>query len=87
MSLAQVGLPLLAIIAFIILTFLPAIIELKKPKDPGPRLISNGDSRLSIPLNIFLNIPSIDDASAKLLTPIISELLDFLPDIEVSQIT
>jgi len=31
---------ILALCAFIILLFLPSIIELKRPKDPGPRKIA-----------------------------------------------
>lgn len=83
MSSAQVGLPLLTIIVFIILTFLPAIIELKKPKNSGPRIIFDGDSQLSMPLSIFLNVPSIDDTSTNFVASTTSGLLDFLPDIEV----
>lgn len=29
------------VLTFLILMFLPAIIELKKPKDPGPRIIKD----------------------------------------------
>ncbi|MDW8023127.1 MAG: hypothetical protein RMJ15_05265 [Nitrososphaerota archaeon] len=29
----------IGVLTFILVMFLPAIIELKKPKDPGPRMI------------------------------------------------
>jgi hypothetical protein len=46
-----------AIAMIIILFFLPAIIELKRPKDAGPRIISDNPAKITLSM---LKIPIID---------------------------
>jgi hypothetical protein len=45
----------------IIITFLPAFIELKKPKDGGPRKITTEIPELSMHLKHFIPIANIED--------------------------
>ena len=54
-----------AIAMIIILFFLPAIIELKKPKDAGPRMISDNPAKLTLGM---LKIPIIDIEERQRLT-------------------
>ena len=71
---------ILAITSFtIILLFLPAIIELKKPRDAGPRLII--DNSAKIQLSVFDSIINIDDDSNFHLNQE-SGFLNFIPDLE-----
>jgi hypothetical protein len=46
-----------AIAMIIILFFLPAIVELKKPKDAGPRIINDNPAKITLDV---LKIPIID---------------------------
>jgi len=65
------------ILFFFILTFLPSIIELKKPKDPGPRIIVEYD-------HIYLSdLEGGNELKAKVsILEGIMAILTFLPDIE-----
>ena len=52
---------LVAAIAMVFtLLFLPAIIELKRPKDSGPRLITNDISKLML-ISLHLHILNIEE--------------------------
>jgi len=66
---------------FLILTFLPSIVELKKPKDPEPRIIVEYDH---IYLSDLENRKS-EDGELKANVSILGEImaiLTFLPDLE-----
>jgi hypothetical protein len=54
-----------AIAMIIILFFLPAIIELKKPKDAGPRIIDDNPAKITLGM---LKIPIIDIEERQKLT-------------------
>ena len=54
-----------AIAMIIILFFLPAIIELKKPKDAGPRIINDNPAKITLGM---LKIPIIDIEEGQKLT-------------------
>ena len=57
---------LAALIAMIIiLFFLPAIMELKRPKDAGPRIISDNPAKITLGM---LRIPIIDIEESQNLT-------------------
>ena len=47
----------IAIAMIVILFFLPAIIELKRPKDAGPRIIKDSPTKVTLSM---LKIPIID---------------------------
>jgi hypothetical protein len=54
-----------AIAMIIILFFLPAIIELKRPKDAGPRIINDNPAKMTLGM---LKIPIIDIEEGQRLT-------------------
>lgn len=71
-----------SILLFIVLTLLPSIIELKKPKDPGPRAIREYDLASLHDLDmkkvleeneVKANLPAFKEVGA---------ILAFLPDLE-----
>ncbi len=74
----------LGVLIFIIFMLLPAIIELKNPKDPGPRIIK--DSAVLDDFNMKIN--SVDDDVEKelkfdeLIVKKVSEALAILPSLE-----
>jgi hypothetical protein len=45
----------------VLLTFLPAFIELKKPKDGGPRLITTGIPEVNSCIVRFIPLANIED--------------------------
>lgn len=47
---------LFGILFFIILTLLPSIIELKRPKDPGPKIIKDYDYETLHDLDVETNL-------------------------------
>jgi hypothetical protein len=54
-----------AVAVIIILFFLPAIIELKRPKDAGPRIISDNPAKITLGM---LKLPIIDIEERQKLT-------------------
>ncbi|MBX5321012.1 MAG: hypothetical protein QHH12_03565 [Candidatus Bathyarchaeota archaeon] len=72
------------VLTFIILMLLPAIIELKKPKDPGPRIIKD----LIVLCDLDMEINSIIDKDGeepkldKLILKEVSAILAVLPSLE-----
>ncbi|MEM3703403.1 MAG: hypothetical protein QXX79_03150 [Candidatus Bathyarchaeia archaeon] len=68
----------LAVLTFIIVMLLPALIELKKPKDAGPRIMLEEAVYLQI-LNASLNIPLLDgDDEVELNQKIIERMVKVL---------
>jgi hypothetical protein len=77
----------LAVLAFIIVMLMPALFELKKPKDAGPRIMLEDMLYLQI-LNASPNIPllDVDDEKVELNQNIIEKMvkvLAVLPKLEV----
>jgi hypothetical protein len=83
-SLATIG----GVVATILFMFLPAIVELKKPKDAGPRLITENFSPLSLTLNNPLQMKNIQPVLADIegevgiTKAICVKILGFLPNLE-----
>jgi len=82
-----------AVIIFIVLgpvliffLFLPALIELKKPRDGGPRPIMDKilNTRIVTPKIISLNLVDIDkeESFGLLLSQRVSEIIKIFPNIE-----
>jgi hypothetical protein len=77
----------IAVLTFIIVMLLPALIELKKPKDAGPRIMLEDALYLQI-LNASPDIPllDVDDDKVELNQKIIermAKVLAVLPMLEV----
>ena len=51
-------------LALIIITFLPAFIELKKPKDEGPRMIMAKIPGMNSHIARFISLANIEDEQA-----------------------
>jgi len=64
---------------FILLLFLPPLLELKKPKDAGPRMISDYSFSASFPIVNLEEKHGFDQALAKKIVDAIS----VLPNLEV----
>ncbi|MEM2970136.1 MAG: hypothetical protein QXR63_04290 [Candidatus Bathyarchaeia archaeon] len=76
----------LGVLTFIIVMLLPAIIELKKPKDAGPRIILENTFYLQN-LGVSLDIPSLEvdepiEVNQKIVKKIV-KVLTVLPRLEV----
>jgi hypothetical protein len=85
LNLAIAVLLLLFLISFpVLLLFLPAIIELKKPKDGGPRLIEENLPRSLFQLSGIVRIVDIDKAQKLdgLVVRSMAKAIDFLPNLE-----
>lgn len=71
----------LGIVIALCLMFMPALVELKRPQDAGPRLILENFSRLSAPAIMSkLTLIDLEDESQKIKT--YERLLYFLPNLE-----
>ena len=71
-----------AIAMIIILFFLPAIIELKKPKDAGPRIINDNPAKIT--LGVLIPIIDIEETQKLTYQPKIKNaaFLYAIPNIE-----
>ena len=69
----------------LLVMFLPTLIELKKPKDAGPRLISAGFSpvmpKSSLPVNTLQDIERNQSIDAKL-SALFQNTLGFIPNLD-----
>ncbi|MEM3730898.1 MAG: hypothetical protein QW667_01765 [Candidatus Bathyarchaeia archaeon] len=72
---------ILATLTFITLMLLPAIYELKKPKDAGPRRITENPTRIEHQTQRMLIILDEDDVNPKTVS-VLSEILVSLPNLE-----
>lgn len=69
---------------FLFLMFLPAVVELKKPQDAGPRLITESTLNVAFPtvdLGSLVNIESGTQIDLTLTTAL-SGFLSFLPKLD-----
>ena len=69
----------------ILIMFLPALIELRNPKDPGPRLIMNRLTDLFLQSNLGVAIVNIEEEYAFEYALIlrIKKIIEVLPSLEV----
>ena len=69
----------------ILLMFLPAFIELKKPKDKGPRIITLEKTETNNDITHFIYITNIEDNQKfdSSLIQTMAKIVDFLPSLEV----
>jgi hypothetical protein len=69
----------------IIITFLPAFIELKKPKDGGPRKITVEIPKVSVHMKHFVLITNIEDEQKfdSSLIKAMAKAIAILPSLEV----
>ena len=74
-----------AISTLILITFLPAFIELKKPKDEGPRRIIAGVSEVNLRVAHVLPIVNIEDEQKfdSSLVQTMAKAISFLPSLEI----
>jgi len=72
----------LGVLLFIILMFLPSIIELKKPEDPGPRIIGDYNFVYLYDLDVKKPYGEIDSKTGVLILREVTAVLTFLPDLE-----
>lgn len=72
----------LGILFFIILMFLPSIIELKKPRDPGPRIIRDYDLVYLHDLDVKKPYGENDSKAGASILREVTAILAFLPDLE-----
>jgi hypothetical protein len=70
--------------ALILLTFLPAFIELKKPKDSGPRLITTGIPEVNSYIAHFIPFANMEDGQRYdcSLNQTMAKIISFLPSLE-----
>jgi hypothetical protein len=69
----------------ILITFLPALIELKKPKDSGPRLIATRIPDRNLAITSFISLADIENGQKfdGTLIDTMAKLFAFLPNLEV----
>ena len=69
----------------ILIMLLPALLELKKPKDGGPRMILDNISEVQIQIMRMIPIASIEDEQkfdSALIQPL-AKIIEVLPSLEV----
>ena len=69
----------------ILIMLLPALLELKKPKDGGPRLITDTISEVQIQIMRMIPIASIEDEQKfdSALIQLLAKIIAILPSLEV----
>ena len=69
----------------ILLMFLPAFVELKNPKDCGPRMIPMENSAINLFMTRFVSIANIEDEQKfdGSLIQKMAKIVDVLPSLEV----
>jgi hypothetical protein len=71
--------------ALVLLTFLPAFIELKKPKDKGPRMITAEIPDANVSIRHFIPLANIEDEQKfdNSLIQAMAKTIAVLPSLEV----
>ena len=71
--------------ALVLLTFLPAFIELKKPKDKGPRMITAKIPEANVSIRHFIPLANIEDEQKfdSSLIQAMAKTIAVLPSLEV----
>jgi hypothetical protein len=69
----------------ILIMFLPAFIELKKPKDRGPRMIMEGLPEVNMHIVHFISIANMEDEQKfdSSLIQTMAKVISVLPSLEV----
>ena len=69
----------------ILIMLLPALLELKKPKDGGPRMILDNISEVQIQIMRMIPIASIEDEQKfdSALIQLLAKIIEVLPSLEV----
>jgi hypothetical protein len=70
----------------ILIMFLPAFIELKKPKDGGPRMITAEIPEVNVRITHFISIANIEDEQKFVdhsLIQTMAKIIEVLPSLEV----
>ena len=72
-------------IALILIMFLPAFIELKRPKDGGPRMITTEIPEINMLTTRFILIANIEDEQKfdSSLIQTMAKIIEVLPSLEV----
>ena len=76
---------ILGIPVLILIMLLPAILELKKPKDKGPRLIMNNISEVQIQIMRMSPVANIENEQKfdKTIIAPLKKIIEVLPNLEV----
>ena len=76
---------IMGIPVFILVMFLPAILELKKPKDEDPRRIMDDISEVQIQIMRMTHIVNIESEQRfdSGIIPPLAKIMDVLPNLEV----
>ena len=79
-AILTLGIPVL-----ILIMLLPAILELKKPKDGGPRLITDNISEVQIQMMRMSPVANIENEQRfdKSITVPLAKIIEVLPNLEV----
>ena len=69
----------------ILIMFLPAFIELKRPKDGGPRMITAEIPEVNVLITHFIPIANIEDEQKfdRSLIQTMAKSIEFLPSLEI----
>jgi hypothetical protein len=72
-------------LALILIMFLPAFIELKRPKDGGPRMITAEIPEINMITTRFIPIANIEDEQKfdSSLIQTMAKRIEFLPSLEI----
>jgi hypothetical protein len=81
-NLETIALPLLAVLTFILILSIPVILEWKRPRDAGPRRITDSDGKEIIGFGVFSAAFSRDNSRGVLLDDI--EPQEFEPTVRGS---
>jgi len=75
----------IATLTLILMMFLPAFIELKRPKDGGPRMITSEISEINMLTTRFIRIANIEDEQKfdSSLIQTIAKSIESLPSLEI----
>ena len=65
---------------FIVIMLLPTIIELKKPKDAGPRILENYNAQFTI--NLVMNMENDNIVFDPAIVKKVAEIIAILPSLE-----
>jgi hypothetical protein len=84
-NLAEIIIIIAATPALILLMFLPAFVELKKPKDCGPRMIPMENSAINLLITRFIPFANIEDEQNfdSSLIQKMAKIVEVLPSLEV----
>jgi hypothetical protein len=73
------------VLVFLLIMLLPALLELKRPSDAGPRVITENASAILPPIRKKILIVDVEEEQRfdQALVTKISQILAFLPNLEI----